>query len=173
MAQPGPSMPQAWLDLRGTPAPGAPQPVCEATVFSVTSSCMSANGSSPRSFGVSMTPLALATAPAAPCFAVRSLSGSQGWCHLLLRPAPHSLCCLTGEAGSVVREHNACLLLPAPLSPQPRAGMAGLVTSRAERTFQFPLCFCTRVSTCQLLSVGPAFVFGADNKGFRRKHHQG
>lgn len=99
---------------------------------------------SPRSFGVSMTPLASATAPAAPCFTVRSLSRSQGWCHLLLHPCPaQAVPPNCGEAGSVVGEHNACLLLPAPLSPQPRDGMAGLVTSRAERAFQFPLCFCT------------------------------
>lgn len=80
-------------------------------------------------------------------------------------------CC--GDEVSIVLEHNTCLLLPVLLSLWPVDGMAGLETSRADGTFQFPLCFCTQLSTCRLLSVGPAFGFGADdNAEFLRKHHQ-
>lgn len=70
-------------------------------------------------------------------------------------------------------ERKTCLLLPVPLSPWPGDRMAGLESSRADGTSQFPLCFCSWLGTCRLLSVGLAFGFGADNKEFLRKHHQG
>lgn len=81
-------------------------------------------------------------------------------------------CC--GEEVSIVLEHATSLLPPVPLShSSQRIARQRWRPPELRGHFSSRWAFVPGSSTRRLLSVGPAFGFGADNKEFLRNPQQG